>query len=251
MIARRTQTEVEKMKRAGAVIAGIMNVLGENIHDGIKTEELNRIAAEYIKKAGGEPAFKGYQGYPKTICTSINEEVVHGIPSERTIKEGDIVGIDVGVRLNGYYADAARTFSVGKISDEAKHLIKTTEDSLNIGIQQCYEGNRLSDISHAIQTTAEKEGFSVVRRYVGHGIGRKMHEDPQIPNYGDPGHGPELKSGMVFAVEPMVNIGGFKVDVLDDKWTVVTADRKLSAHFEHTVLVTESEPEVMTLMEAA
>ncbi len=246
MIVKRNAAEVDKIKKAGRIVAEVLQILEKEVRPGVTTQDLDRIAEENIRKAGAEPAFKGYQGYPSSICVSINEEVVHGIPSERTLKEADIVGIDIGVRMKGYYADSTKTFPVGAISDEAKRLVKATQKALYAGIEKCRPGNRLSDISHAIQRSAESNGFSVVRKYVGHGIGRMMHEDPQIPNYGSPDQGPELEAGMVFAVEPMLNAGGFDVEVLKDNWTVVTSDRSLSAHFEHTVVLTESDPLIVT-----
>jgi methionyl aminopeptidase len=246
VIVKRNAAEVDKIKKAGRIVAEVLQILEKEVRPGVTTQDLDRIAEENIRKAGAEPAFKGYQGYPSSICVSINEEVVHGIPSERTLKEADIVGIDIGVRMKGYYADSTKTFPVGAISDEAKRLVKATQKALYAGIEKCRPGNRLSDISHAIQRSAESNGFSVVRKYVGHGIGRMMHEDPQIPNYGSPDQGPELEAGMVFAVEPMLNAGGFDVEVLKDNWTVVTSDRSLSAHFEHTVVLTESDPLIVT-----
>lgn len=246
MIAKRDISEVDKIKRAGQIVADVLETLGGEIRPGITTRELDRIAEKKIRDAGAEPAFKGYQGYPSTICASINEEVVHGIPSDRTLKEADIIGIDIGVRIDGYYADATRTFPVGKIGGAAERLLRATEKALAAGIEKCRPGNRLSDISHAIQSSAEGDGFSVVRKYVGHGIGRMMHEDPQIPNYGPPNEGPKLEAGMVFAVEPMLNEGGHDVEVLKDDWTVVTKDRSLSAHFEHTVVLTEGDPLIVT-----
>ncbi len=246
MIAKRDTTEVDKIKRAGRIVADVLDDLGRQIRPGITTKELDRIAEKRIRDAGAEPAFKGYQGYPASICTSINEQVVHGIPSDRTLKEADIIGIDIGVVIDGYYADATRTFPVGEIGEDAKRLLRATEKALWAGIGKCRPGNRLSDISHAIQSSAEGEGFSVVRKYVGHGIGRMMHEDPQIPNYGPPNEGPKLEAGMVFAVEPMLNAGSYDVEVLKDDWTVVTKDRSLSAHYEHTIVLTEGDPLIVT-----
>lgn len=199
-----------------------------------------------ILKLGGIPAFKGYRGFPGDICTSINEEVVHGIPGKRRLRDGDILSLDIGVKFSGYYGDAAVTIPVGSVSKEVKRLLEVTEEALYVGIGYARQGMRLSDLSHAIQTHAEKNGFSVVREFVGHGIGAKMHEEPQIPNFGEPNHGPRLKKGMVLAIEPMVNTGGPEVEILRDNWTAVTKDRKLSAHFEHTVLITDKEPEILT-----
>ena len=199
-----------------------------------------------IHRLGGEPAFKGYRGFPASICTSVNEEVVHGIPGRRVLKEGDIVGIDVGAKVNGYFGDAARTFGVGKVSLDALRLIQVTGEALTRGIEKGVLGGRLSNISHAIQSYVESFGYSVVRDFVGHGIGSQMHQDPQVPNFGSPNHGVELRKGMALAIEPMVNQGGFEVLVLDDGWTVVAKDRRLSCHFEHTIVINEGSPEILT-----
>jgi methionyl aminopeptidase len=208
---------------------------------------LDRWAEEFIVREGGRPAFKGYRGYPATLCTSVNEEVVHGIPSPRKrLEEGDIIGIDVGAIVEGYHGDAAVTVPVGQISEAAARLIRVTEEALAAGLEQVKVGNRLSDVSHAIQTVAERGGYSVVTDFVGHGIGRNLHEDPQVPNFGKPGEGPRLKEGLVLAIEPMVNVGRSDVEVLDDRWTVVTRDRTLSAHFEHTIALTVEGPKVLT-----
>lgn len=235
------------MREAGRITARALRLVGEGVQAGVSTRELDSIAETAIREAGAIPAFLGYQGFPATICSSVNQQVVHGIPAELKLHEGDIISIDVGAIFDGYFGDSARTFPVGRVSDEARRLMDATESSLMAGIEQCIVGNRLSDVSHAVQTVAEGAGFSVVREYVGHGIGREMHEEPQIPNYGPPGKGPELKEGMVFAIEPMINAGGFPVRSLQDGWTVVTADGSLSAHFEHTVAITESGPVVLTV----
>ncbi|NMA51895.1 MAG: type I methionyl aminopeptidase, partial [Peptococcaceae bacterium] len=208
--------------------------------------ELDRLAEDFILKAGGTPAFKGLYGFPCSICASINEEVVHGIPSLRKLENGDIISIDVGAEINGYFGDSAVTLPVGDVSREALDLIKVTEECLYRGIEQARDGNRLYDISHAVQTWAEDHGYGVVRDYVGHGIGTKMHEDPQVPNFGRPGRGPRLKAGMTLAIEPMINMGTHEVRTLSNNWTVVTQDGKLSAHFEHTVAITDNEPEILT-----
>ncbi|NLY29920.1 MAG: type I methionyl aminopeptidase, partial [Firmicutes bacterium] len=213
---------------------------------GITTASLDALAEEFIRDHNAIPAFKGYNGYPASICVSVNEEVVHGIPGARVLKGGDIVSIDIGVVVDGFYGDMARTYPVGEISEEAKRLISVTETALKKGIAAAVVGNRISDIGHAVQSCVEAHGMSVVRDFVGHGIGRNMHEEPQIPNFGRPGYGPRLKPGMVLAIEPMVNVGGWEVVVLSDNWTVVTADRSLSAHFEDTVAVTEGGPLVLT-----
>ncbi|MBI4313689.1 MAG: type I methionyl aminopeptidase [Candidatus Omnitrophica bacterium] len=238
---------LDKMRKAGRIVGELLERLRETIAPGVTTAELDRLAGSIIQELGGQPAFKGYRGYPAYICTSINEEVVHGIPRDRVLKEGDIVGIDAGARVEGYYGDAAVTVAVGRVSEEARRLMEVTRQSLEEGIACVMPGRRLSDISHAVQTAVEKEGFSVVREFVGHGIGTRLHEPPQIPNYGPAGTGPVLKAGMVLAIEPMVNAGGMEVEILDDGWTAVTKDRLLSAHFEHTVAVTEHGPEILTL----
>ena len=217
------------------------------VRPGSTTLDLDRIAEQHIAEAGAVPNFKGYRGFPATICTSINEQVVHGIPSKRALREGDLISLDFGAIWEGYHADSAITVFVGEApSSEAEKLVRVTEESLEAGISQIRAGGRLSDIGHAVQQVVEGAGLAVVREYVGHGIGQSLHEDPQIPNYGEPGRGPELKPGMVLAVEPMVNMGGWETRVLDDDWTVVTADGSLSAHFEHTIALTEDGPEVLT-----
>lgn len=246
MIVLKTSSEIALIREAGQVVARTLEVLEGMVKPGITTGQLDEAAFEYIVSQGGEPAFKGYRGYPASICTSVNEQVVHGIPSRQRLKEGDIISLDVGVKLKGYYADAARTVSVGKISSLAERLIRVTQEALDEGIKHCRNGKRLSDISHVIQVKAEENGFSVVRKFVGHGIGEKMHEEPQIPNYGPSGRGPILKEGMIFALEPMINAGGYDVKILADNWTVVTADEGLSAHFEHTVAVGKRDPQVLT-----
>ena len=228
-------------------MARALKYLKAFIREGITTEELDRLAEEYIKRHGGIPAFKGYRGYPRSLCVSVNEEVVHGIPGKRKLKEGDIVSLDLGVLMDGYYGDAAITVPVGKVSELARKLIKVTEEALYRGIEMARPGNRLSDISHAIQTHVEKAGFSVVREFVGHGIGKQLHEEPQVPNFGPPNRGPRLEPGMVLAIEPMVNTGTWEVRILPNGWTVVTADGGLSAHFEHTVAITDNGPEILTL----
>lgn len=213
---------------------------------GVTTKEIERVADETIRNAGGVPAFKGYRGFPASICTSVNEEVVHGIPSSRKLAEGDIVSIDIGVYMNGFYGDAAVTIPIGRNDRETAQLLRVTEEALYKGIEKAIEGNRISDISHGIQQHVEEHGFSVVRLFVGHGIGRELHEAPQIPNYGTPGHGPKLKKGMTLAIEPMVNAGTDEVKVLEDGWTAITRDGKKSAHFEHTILVTSNTPKILT-----
>jgi methionyl aminopeptidase len=248
MIILKSGHEIDLIARASRVVALTIAFLRERVKPGVTTGELDRMAEEFILREGARPAFKGYRGYPATLCTSVNEEVVHGIPStKKRLQEGDIIGIDVGAIVEGYYGDAAVTLPVGQISDDAARLIRVTEQSLDAGLAQVRVGNRLSDISHAVQTVAEREGYSVVTDFVGHGIGRNLHEDPQVPNFGKPGEGPRLKEGLVLAIEPMVNVGRSEVDVLPDRWTVVTRDKSLSAHFEHTVAITSDGPRVLTL----
>lgn len=234
------------MRDAGQIVAGALAELKKVLSPDVTTGFLDQVAEDYIVKAGAKPAFKGYHGYPGTICASVNEEVVHGIPGLRKLKSGDTVSIDVGAVINGYNGDAAITLPVGKIDAEIQRLLDATEQSLYAGIAKAMSGNRLTDISHAIQSHAEACGFSVVRDYVGHGIGRSMHEDPQVPNFGIPSRGPKLKPGMTLAIEPMVNIGTYEVETLSDGWTVVTRDRKRSAHFEHTIAITPQGPEILT-----
>ena len=246
MIYIKNRTELDLIKKSGEILRDTFLEIEKLVRVGVRTKELDSFAEEYIHSRGGIPAFKGYQGYPATICASVNEEVVHGIPGPRELEEGDIVGIDMGVIREEFYSDATRTFAVGEIKEEARKLMKITKESLDLGIAKVRAGNHLSDISHAIQTHAEKNGYSVVRSLVGHGIGRQMHEEPQIPNFGPPGQGPVLKPGMVLAIEPMVNVGAKDVLTLKDKWTFVTVDRELSCHFEDTVAVTEDGPEIMT-----
>jgi methionyl aminopeptidase len=247
MIVLKTGREISYMRDAGKIVGQTLQELKKAIVPGIATVELDRIAEQYIRKSGAIPAFKGYSGFPANICTSINEQVVHGIPGSRQLKNGDVISIDIGTKLNRYYGDAAITVPVGDVDDEILKLLSVTEQALNKGIEQAVKGNRLSDISHAVQLHAESHGYGVVRDYVGHGIGQRMHEDPQIPNYGPPGRGPLLKSGMTLAIEPMINLGSPDVEVLTDDWTVVTADGKISAHFEHSVAVTDGEPLILTL----
>jgi methionyl aminopeptidase len=247
MIVLKTEREIGYMRDAGKIVGQTMQELKKAIVPGVTTLELDRIAEQYIRRSGAIPAFKGYSGFPANICTSINEQVVHGIPGSRQLKNGDVVSIDIGTKLNRYYGDAAITVPVGEVDDVILELLSVTEQALNKGIEQAVKGNRLSDISHAVQLHAESHGYGVVRDYVGHGIGQRMHEDPQIPNYGPPGRGPLLKSGMTLAIEPMINLGSPDVEVLTDDWTVVTADGKISAHFEHTVAVTDGEPLILTL----
>jgi methionyl aminopeptidase len=240
MIVLKHPDEVETMYRANQIVARLLEMLGEWIQPGITTLELDRRAEEYIQKQRAVPAFKGYRGYPATLCTSVNEVVVHGIPSTQRLKTGDLISIDVGVVLDGFYGDAAKTYRVGAVSDGADRLIEVTEQALYLGIEKATVKHRLYDISAAIQAFVEANSFSVVRAFVGHGIGRNLHEEPQVPNFGRPQQGPRLKPGMVLAIEPMVNIGDWDVKILADNWTTVTADGSLSAHFEHSVAILET-----------
>jgi methionyl aminopeptidase len=246
MIILKSERELRYMRDAGRIVAGALAEVKKASRPEVTTQELDKVAEEYIKGCGAIPAFKGYHGFPGNICTSVNEQVVHGIPGLRRLKSGDNVSIDIGAVINGYYGDAAITVPVGEVDAEVAKLISVTEASLQKGLEQAVAGNKLSDISHAVQVEAEAHGYGVVRDYVGHGIGRNMHEDPQIPNYGPPGRGPRLKEGMTLAIEPMINLGTHGVKTLDDGWTVVTADGKRSAHFEHTVAITENGPEILT-----
>ena len=240
------------MREANRIVAQILAKLGEIVEPGITTGHLDKIADQMIRKSGGKPAFKGYRmsdkrPYPACICSSVNQEIVHGIPGPRILNEGDIVGVDVGVVFKGFVGDAARTYAVGNISDRARNLLQVTEDSLYRGIDQAWPGNRLQDISRAVQRHVESNGYSVVRDFVGHGVGRKMHEPPQIPNYTGVGWNPRLEVGMTLALEPMVNEGTWRIKLLDDEWTAVTADGKLSAHFEHSIAITDDGPIILSL----
>ncbi len=247
MIVIKTPEQVEKIKYGGKILAELFEILKQRIKPGITTGELDVISEEFLLKRGVRPAFKGYKGFPATLCVSVNEEVVHGIPSSKKIlNEGDIVSVDVGAIHESFYSDAARTYPVGHISGELEKLIRITKESLDIAISRAVVQNKLFDISSSVEQYVKKHGYTVVRDFVGHGIGQKMHEDPQIPNFGIPDTGPGLEKGMVFAIEPMVNMGSFEVEVLKDNWTVVTIDRKPSAHFEDTIVITEGKPEILT-----
>jgi methionyl aminopeptidase len=254
VIVLKSPQEIEKMRRAGRIVADTRRKVAEAVRPGITTARLDAVAEDSIRAAGATPSFKGYGGgggrppFPASICASVNDQVVHGIPGDRVLTDGDLLSLDFGAIWEGYHGDSALTVFVGEPpSAEAEKLVLVTEEALEAGISQIRPGKRLSDIGHAVQHVVEGAGFSVVREYVGHGIGQQMHEDPQIPNYGPPGRGPELRPGMVLAVEPMVNMGGWETRVLDDEWTVVTADGSLSAHFEHTIACTEDGPEVLTV----
>ena len=247
MIVLRTAKEIEIMRKACQISAEALQVAGEAVKPGITTYEIDQIAYRYIKKQGAEPNFLNYNGFPATACISINDEVIHGIPSKkRVLKEGDIVSIDLGAKVNGYNGDNAATFAVGKISDEAKRLCDTTRESLYKAIEQAVAGNRIGDIGYAVQSYCEERGFSVVREYTGHGVGTHLHEDPSVPNYGTPGRGQRLLPGMIIAIEPMINQGSKAIKCLPDGWTVKTLDGKLSAHFEHTIVITKGEPIILT-----
>ena len=250
MIIIKSDSEIELMRESGKVTGYILKELENLVKPGLSTADINHFVEKTIRGAGMIPTFLGYGGFPASACVSVNEEVVHGIPDKkRILREGDIVSVDVGSTYKGYVSDAARTYAVGKVSEEAQHLIAATRDSFFAGLEFCKVGCRLSDISHAIQCSAEAEGFSVIRDYVGHGVGQQMHEDPQIPNFGKAGRGPRLAKGMVFAIEPMICEGTYNVRTLSNDWTVVTLDGKLSAHYENTVVITDGEPELLTLGE--
>ena len=252
MIVCRSAAELERMREAGRLVGEVLAELAKAVAPGVSTADLDALAETRIMKAGATPAFKGYHGYPATICASINDEVIHGIPTgRRVLREGDIISIDVGASLDGYFGDSAITLPVGQVSENAATLLRVTEEALYKAIDRARSGNRVSDVGHAVQQHVEAYGFSVVREFVGHGIGQRMHEEPQVPNYGEPGRGPRLTEGMVIAIEPMVNAGKAAVKVLGDGWTAVTRDNSLSAHFEHTVAVTSGEPWVLTEVSAA
>jgi len=244
----KSEREIALMRQAGRIVATVLSLLAEAIKPGLTTKELDVIAEKEIRKMGGEPSFKGYRGYPASVCVSVNDEIVHGIPGDRILKEGDIVSLDLGAIYKGYQGDAARTIGVGPISIQAEILIKATEEALKAGISMARNNNRLGDVSAAVQHSAESKGFSVVREYTGHGIGRQMHEEPLIPNFGVPGTGPVLIKGMTLAIEPMLNTGDWLTRLSNNKWTVFTADGGLSAHFENTIVITDGEPETLTRM---
>ena len=248
MVTLKSEREIERMRASGRVVAEVLEALESEIHPGVSTADLDRLAESIIRgHEGARPAFKGYGGFPASICASVNEEVVHGIPSKsRTLDAGDIVGIDVGVLMDGYHADAARTFAVAPVTEQTEKLLTVTKAALEAGIDAARAGARLGDVSAAIQSVAERAGFSIVRDLVGHGIGQHLHEDPQVPNFGVEGRGLELEPGLVIAIEPMVNVGGAEVRTIEDAWTIVTIDGSLSAHFEHTVAITENGPDILT-----
>lgn len=249
MVVLKSDNEINIMKDAGKIVAETHALLKEKIEPGITTLELDHAAEKYIKKCGASPSFKGYRGFPASVCASINEQVVHGIPGIKRVEEGDIISIDIGAKYKGYHGDAAKTYPVGEISEDLKRLLEVARESLYRGIEKAQVGNRLSDISHAVQTYVEENGFSVVRNFVGHGVGSEMHEEPQVPNFGPPGRGPRLKNGMTLAIEPMVNMGTWEVKTLEDDWTVVTGDEKPSAHFEHSIAITDEGPIILTALD--
>jgi methionyl aminopeptidase len=244
----KSEREIATMRQAGRIVAEVLRILAEQVVPGLKTKELDVIAAREIEKRGAIPSFKGYRGYPANLCVSVNDEVVHGIPGERVLQQGDIVSLDLGAIYMGYHGDSAITVGVEEVTPEAKKLMETAKGALEAGIAAAYSGKRLGDISVAIQRYVESRGFSVVREYTGHGIGREMHEDPQIPNFGEPNTGPLLRKGMTLALEPMVNIGDWRTRIDDNHWTVYTADGSLSAHFEHDIAITDGEPEVLSVV---
>ncbi len=247
MVVLKTASQVALMKQAGEISAGALIVARDHLKVGASTAEIDRVICEYIKSFGAEPSFLNYNGFPASSCISINDEVIHGIPSNhRKIRDGDIVSIDVGAKYRGYHGDNAATFEVGNVSELAKKLVKVTRESLDRAVAAAVKGNRIGDIGFAVQSHVEQNGFSVVRNYIGHGLGKKLHEAPEVPNYGTAGRGIRLVPGMTLAIEPMVNAGGFEVDVLDDDWTVVTSDKSLSAHFEYSIVITENEPVILT-----
>ncbi len=247
MIPVKNTAEIESMRKSARLVADCLNLAFRRIKPGLITQELDREIADFIYSKNARPAFKGFNGYPANICVSVNDQVVHGIPGKRMLQEGDIVSVDIGVEYNGYYGDSARTFAVGEIDTDLEQLLTVTKDALMAGIDHAREGNRLYDIGHAVQRIAEQAGLSVVRDLVGHGIGKSLHEPPEVPNFGQAGSGPRLKSGMVLAIEPMINMGTHEIQIQEDRWTITTKDGKPSAHFEHTVVITDSEPEILTI----
>ena len=249
MITLKSEHEIELMRRAGKITAAARALARDMVKPGVTTQQIDKAVYHFIKSQGATPSFLNYNGYPASVCVSVNDEIIHGIPGKRVLKEGDIVSVDVGAYIGGFHGDCAGTYPCGQVSDQALDLIRVTQQSFFEGLKFAREGYRLSDISHAVQEYVESHGYSVVREYVGHGIGRRMHESPEVPNFGNPGHGPRLLRGMTIAVEPMVNAGGYAVRTLDNGWTVVTVDGSLSAHYENTILITDGEPEILTMAE--
>lgn len=246
MATLKTRDEIELMRESALIVSRTLGEVAKLIKPGVTPLELDKVAEEYIRSQGAVPGFLGYGGFPNTLCTSVNEQVVHGIPSDRPLEEGDIISVDCGAIKNGFYGDHAFTFAIGEIAEETKKLLKVTEESLYLGIEQIRSGNRLGDVGFVVQNHAEKHGYGVVRELVGHGLGKNMHEDPELPNYGRRGHGKKMKEGLVLAIEPMINLGGHKVAQLDDGWTIVTQDGKPSAHFEHDVAIVGGKPEILS-----
>lgn len=246
MVVLKSPREIERIRKSNMMVAEILEVLRQKVEPGMDTLTLDRVAEQLAHERNARPAFKGYRGFPYSLCASVNQQVVHGFPSKSPLKEGDLLSMDFGILYDGYYGDSAVTVPVGQVTEDAQRLMTITREALFRGIEQAVDGNRLSDISHAIQSHVEKAGFSVVRKFVGHGIGRELHEDPQVPNYGQPGMGIRLKPGMVIAIEPMVNAGGYEVETLEDGWTTVTKDGSLSAHFEHTIAITKQGPVILS-----
>jgi len=246
MITIKSATELEGMRQSGRIAAAVLGELESLVRPGLRTRDLDLYAEKRTRELGAVPAFKGYRGYPASVCVSVNEEIIHGIPSGRILQEGDIVSLDFGVLFEGFYSDSALTVPVGRVDPEAERIVAAAERSFFKGLEQMKEGNRLSDISAAIQASVEGEGYSVIRQFVGHGIGRALHEEPQVPNFGAPGRGPKIRPGMTLAIEPMIAAGAHDVEILEDGWTAVTRDRRLAAHFEHTVAMTESGPELLS-----
>ena len=247
MITLKSAREIEAMRRAGKITAAARALAGEMVKPGVTTREIDKAVCQFIRSQGAEPSFLNYNGYPASVCISVNDEVIHGIPGKRVLREGDVVSVDVGAYIGGFHGDCAATYACGKISDEARRLIDVTRQSFFEGLRYAREGYRVSDIGHAVQEYVEANGFSVLREYVGHGVGREMHEAPEVPNYGPPGHGPKLLRGMTIAVEPMVNAGAADIRQMPDGWTVKTADGKYAAHYENTILITSGEPELLTV----
>ncbi len=249
MIVLKSEKEIVAIRKSCRIVAQVLADLRNMIEPGVSTKELDAFAEKKALEMGGIPAFKGYRGFPSSLCTSINEEIIHGIPSSRKLRDGDILGLDFGVIYDGYYGDAAVTYPVGQVSEEAKRLIDAAEEAFFKGYEMVQEGRRISDISHAVQISVEEQGYSVIRAFVGHGIGISLHEEPQIPNFGAPGRGPKMKRGLVLAIEPMIAAGDWEVEIKDDNWTAITKDRSLSAHYEHTVALTQHGPEILSRME--
>lgn len=249
MIIYKSEEEIKGIKKSNQIVAKILDELSSMIKPGIQTKDLDEYAESRARDMGAVPAFKGYRGFPFSLCTSINEEIVHGLPSSRTLREGDIISLDFGILYEGFYGDAAVTYPIGNVTPVAKQLINTAETAFYKGIEQIREGNRISDISHAVQTYVEAQGFSIIRTFVGHGIGLSLHEEPQVPNFGPSGRGPKIRKGLVLAIEPMIAVGDWRVEVLADDWTAVTIDRSLSAHYEHTVALTQRGLEILSALE--